>query len=156
MTSAVTLNLQPARARTTNLIARYLPAAGRLLFGLLLLVSGLNGLLSSLPQPSASLSAGAIAFVDALMATGYMFPLIMATQLIAGSLLLSNRFVPLALALLAPFMVNSIAFHVFLERSGRPMAFVVLALELYLVWVYRRAYAPMLSPRTTTNSRYGT
>jgi hypothetical protein len=81
------------------------------------------------------------------MATGYMLPLIFATQLIVGTLLLANRFVPLALTLLAPFMVNSIAFHVFLEPSGRPMALIVLALQLYLVWVNRRAFRPILTAR---------
>jgi uncharacterized membrane protein YphA (DoxX/SURF4 family) len=153
MTSAVTLNLQPTKARTATLLARSLRIAGRVLLGLLFFVSGLNGFLNFLPQPSAPLPAGAIAFVGALVATGYMFPLIMATQLIAGVLLLWNRFVPLALALLAPLLVNSLAFHIFLEPSGRPIAFIVLALELYLVWVYRMAYTPMLAPRKPANYR---
>jgi len=55
---------------------------------------------------------------------------------------------PLALALLAPFVVNSVAFHAFLERSGLPMALTVLALELYLAWAYRKAYRSMLAPKT--------
>lgn len=147
MTSEMTLNLQAAKTRTARSIARYVPATIRALMGLLFFVSGLNGFLNFLPQPSAPLPAGAVAFADALMKTGYMFPLIMATQLIVGALLLSNRFVPLALALLAPFIVNSVAFHIFLEPTGRPMAFVVLALELYLAWVNRKAYRPMLAMR---------
>jgi hypothetical protein len=75
--------------------------------------------------------------------------LIGVTQLIVGVLLLLNRFVPLALALLAPFIVNSIAFHVFLEPSGLPMALVFLALELYLAWAYRDAFKSMLAARVT-------
>ncbi|HEY9249715.1 MAG TPA: DoxX family protein, partial [Rariglobus sp.] len=58
-----------------------------------------------------------------------------------------NRFVPLALALFAPFIVNSIAFHVFLERSGLPVAGVFLAFELYLAWAYRAAFRPMLAAK---------
>jgi hypothetical protein len=57
--------------------------------------------------------------------------------------------VPLALALLAPFIVNSVAFHSFLEPSGRPIAFTLLALEVYLAWTYRKAYHDMLLPKTT-------
>jgi hypothetical protein len=53
--------------------------------------------------------------------------------------------VPLALALFAPFIVNSIAFHTFLEHSGLPMAAVFLILEVYLAWSYRNAYRPMLA-----------
>jgi hypothetical protein len=78
-----------------------------------------------------------------------MMHLIGGTQAIVGALLLANRFVPLALALIAPFLVNSIAFHTFLEPSGRPMAIIFSALELYLVWKYRAAFRPMLAARVT-------
>jgi hypothetical protein len=57
--------------------------------------------------------------------------------------------VPLALALLAPFIVNSVAFHSFLEPSGRPIALTLLVLEVYLTWTYRKAYHGMLLPKTT-------
>jgi hypothetical protein len=67
--------------------------------------------------------------------------------LIVGVLLVLNRFVPLALALFAPFIVNSIAFHVFLEPSGLPVAAVFLALEVYLAWAYRNTYRSMLAMR---------
>ena len=63
-----------------------------------------------------------MAFAGALANSGYMMQLIGATLLVVGVLLLLNRWVPLALVLFAPFIVNSIAFHIFLERSGLPMA----------------------------------
>jgi hypothetical protein len=75
-------------------------------------------------------------------------PAIFGTQFIVGTLLLTNRFVPLALALQAPFVVNSVAFHAFLERSGLPIAFAVLVLEIYLAWAYRKAYRAMLVLKT--------
>ncbi len=117
--------------------------------GLLFFASGLAGLLNLTPQPSTPLPEGAAAFAGALMKAGYMMPLIFGTQLIVGALLLANRFVPLALALLAPFIVNSVAFHVFLERSGLPIVLVVLALEIYLAWAYRKAFRAMLAMRVT-------
>ncbi len=128
-------------------LTRHLPATARILMGLPLVVFGLNGFLNFIPPPSAPLPAGAAAFAGALFATGYMMQLIAATHLIVGVLLLANRFVPLALTLLAPFLVNSVAFHVFLEPSGRPMAAIFVALELYLVWVHRRAYRSLLTAR---------
>ena len=82
------------------------------------------------------------------MKTGYMMQLIGITQLIVGIFLVTNRFVPLALALFAPFMVNSLAFHIFLEHSGLPMSIVFAAFEVYLAWSYRTAYRPMLAART--------
>lgn len=128
-------------------LVRHLPAVGRILLGLPMVVFGLNGFLNFIPPPSTPLSAGAMAFSTALFNTGYMLPLIGATQLIAGALLVLNRFVPLALVLLAPFFVNSIAFHLCLEHTGLPMALVFCALELSLAWVYRRAYAPLFKAR---------
>jgi hypothetical protein len=141
--------IQPnaAENRRAKSFARVFPVAARILLGLPLLVFGLNGFLNFIPPPSTPLPEGAEAFLGALVQSGYMMPLIAATHLIVGVLLVLNRFVPLALALFAPFIVNSIAFHVFLERSGLPMAVVFLTLELYLAWVYRHAFRPMLAAR---------
>lgn len=152
MATASTHTGDPTEGRRGR-IARYLPTAVRLLMGLLFFVFGANFFLHFIPEPSTPLPQGAVAFITALMASGYMFPLIAATQLIVGILLLTNRFVPLALALIAPFIVNSIAFHILLEPSGRPMAFAVLGMELYLAWAYREAFKPMLATRTTAGSK---
>ena len=127
-------------------ITRHLPSIARFLMGLMFFVFGLNGFLNFIPPPK-TLPEGAGAFFGALMKTGYMLPLISGTQVIVGALLLSNRFVPLALALIAPVIVNIVAFHVFLEPSGSVMAGVVLVLELYLAWAYRKAFLPMLAMR---------
>ncbi|MDE3084938.1 MAG: DoxX family protein, partial [Verrucomicrobiota bacterium] len=102
--------------------ARHIPTVARILMGLPLTVFGLNLFFNFLPQPKTPISADAMAFAGALMKSGYMMPLIGATLLIVGVLLLTNRFVPLALVLFAPFIVNSIAFHSFLEHTGLPMA----------------------------------
>jgi len=131
----------------TSTAVRRLTTAGRILLGLPLIVNGLNGFLHLLPEPAPSLPDGAMAFVGALASSGYMLPLIAGTHLVVGILLLTNRFVPLALALLAPFLVNSVAFHAFLERSGLPVALMFTAVEVGLVIQYRRAFLPMLAAR---------
>jgi len=113
--------------------------------GLVFFVFGLNGFLHFIQQPAPP--APAMAFFGALFATGYMLPLVMGTQLLVGVLLLSNRFVPLALALIAPIIVNIVAFHVALAPAGLPLALVVLAFELLLAWSYRAAFRAMLLPR---------
>jgi hypothetical protein len=102
----------------------------------------LNGFFHFLPQPPAP--AAAMSFAGALIATGYMFPLIKGTEVIAGVLLLANRNVPLALTLLAPVLVNIVAFHAFLAPAGLALPIVLLACEIYLAWSYRDAFAPML------------
>ena len=130
---------------------RIFPAIARILMGLPLLVFGLNAFFNFIPQPKTPMSEGAMAFAGALYKSGYMMQLIGTTQLIVGAMLVSNRFVPLALALFAPFIVNSIAFHLCLEPTGRPMAAIFLALELYLAWAYRHAYRSMLAARVAPN-----
>jgi hypothetical protein len=126
-------------------ITRHLSTAARLVLGAGFFVFGLNGFLHFLPQPP--MPEKAAAFAGALFATGYMFPLIKGTEVIAGLLLLTNRFPTLALALLAPGLVNIVAFHLFLAPAGLALPVVLLAAELYLAWSYRSAYAPMLRAR---------
>ena len=130
-----------------NAISRNAPAVSRILLGLVFFVFGLNGFLQFIPQPPMPEHAGA--FLGALAGTGYMFPLIKSVEVVGGALLLSNRFVPLALALIAPNVVNIVLFHAVLAPGGLPVAIVVLVLELFAAWSYRDAYASMLRARTT-------
>jgi hypothetical protein len=131
---------------------RFFPPTARILLGLPLFVSGLNGLFHLFPEPTPQISEGALAFSGALMNTGYMLQLIFTTQLIVGVLLLANRFVPLALVLFAPFIVNAMGFHTFLEHTGLPFAAVFLALELYLAWQYRASYVAVLAAKAVPAS----
>jgi uncharacterized membrane protein YphA (DoxX/SURF4 family) len=129
--------------------SKMLPTVARVLLGLMFTVFGLNGFLHFIPQPKSPMPEAAAAFAGALMQTGYMFPLVMGTQLFAGVLLLFNRFVPLALALLAPILVGIITFHIFLAPASIGPGVAVVVLELYLAWAYRDAYRPMLAMRVT-------
>jgi uncharacterized membrane protein YphA (DoxX/SURF4 family) len=126
-------------------ISRKFPTVARILLGLVFATLGLNKLLPFLPQPP--ISGAPAQFFGALVATGYMIPLLAVTEIVAGLMLLSGRFVPLGLTLLAPVIVNILGFHLFLAHGGFPVPAVVLALELYLAWVYRDAFAPMLRMR---------
>jgi uncharacterized membrane protein YphA (DoxX/SURF4 family) len=129
-----------------NTIRKHVPTAARLFLGLVFTVFGLNFFLHFLPMPAAPPRAAA--FAGALFASGYFFPLLKATEVVAGLLLLGGLFVPLALAVLAPIVINIVGFHLFLEPSGLPLPLVVLAAEIYLAWSYRAAFAPMLHLRT--------
>lgn len=128
---------------------RFLPVIARVLMGLLFTMTGLNGFLDFLPRPKEAMPEGAMAFAGALMNTKYMMPMAMGTQLLCGLLFLANRFVPLALALLAPVIVNIVAFHLFLAPSGSGMGILALVLELFLAWSYRGAFRPMLAARVS-------
>jgi uncharacterized membrane protein YphA (DoxX/SURF4 family) len=119
------------------------PHVSRTLLGLAFLVFGLNGFLQFLPMPPPADAARP--FLEGLAASGYMLALIKGTEVVVGVLLLANRFVPLALVVLAPVMVNIVAFHLFLtppQTLGMPL--LLLGLHLSLAWVHRAAYAPLL------------
>ena len=127
---------------------RHLPTAARVLLGLIFFVFGLNGFLHFIPQPPPeTLPAGALAFGGAMVNTGYMIQLLKGTEVVAGLLLLTNRYTTLALAVLAPIVINIVLFHVFLEPSGTELGFLVLALGIFLAWSYRDAYRTMLAAR---------
>jgi uncharacterized membrane protein YphA (DoxX/SURF4 family) len=121
------------------------PLVARILLGLTFFVFGLNGFLNFIPQPPPP--APALGFLGGLAGAGYFFPLLKATEVLAGIALLSNRFVPLALAVLAPVVVNIVAFHAFLAPAGMAVPILVLALELYLAWSYRAVFRPMLAAK---------
>ena len=122
-----------------NNISRLTPTLVRYLLGFIFFVSGVNGFLQLIPQPPVPPAAGA--FMGALAATGYMFPLIKIVETVAGGMLLSNRFVPLALALLAPGLVNIVLFHLLMAPNGILMAAVVSILFLVTFAGYRQAFA---------------
>jgi putative oxidoreductase len=117
--------------------------AARIVLGLIFLVFGLNGFFHFLPQPP--MSGPPADFIGALLATGYLFPLLKGTEVITGTLLLSGRLVPLALTVLAPVVVNIVGFHLFLAPSGLPLALVVVALGVFLAWSYRSAFSGILN-----------
>lgn len=119
--------------------------AARTALGLGFFVFGLNGFLHFLPQPP--LPEAAVGFVTGLASSGYFFPLLKGTEVVAGALLMAGRYVPLALAVLAPILVNIVAFHWFLAPAGMVVPLVLLALELYLAYRHRDVFAPMLASK---------
>ncbi len=117
----------------------------RLLLGLVFTVFGLNGFIQFIPIPPPTEEAGA--FLGALAATGYMFPLVKGLEIVAGIMLLANRFVPLALLILVPIVVNIVALHLFLDPAGVAMPLVLTALGLLTAWGYRESFRPVLQAK---------
>ncbi|MDT8446405.1 MAG: DoxX family membrane protein [bacterium] len=117
---------------------RYLIHGARILLGAIFFIQGLNGFFNFMPMPE--MPAEANGFLGALAATGYFFPMLKVTETLAGLMLLSNRWVPLALLMLAPVTVNIMAFHLFLAPLGLPIAVVVVALEALLGYLHFDAF----------------
>jgi putative oxidoreductase len=97
----------------------------RILLGLIFLVFGLNGFLHFIPMPPPTGLAGQ--FFGAIFVSHY-WVVIFGVQVLGGLLLLANRFVPLALVLLGPVIVNIFFFHALMAPAGLPLAIVVVLL----------------------------
>ena len=116
----------------------------RLLLGLIFLTFGLNGFLHFIPASPPSGTAGQ--FVGALFVSHYLVPIFL-LQIISAVLLLINRYVPLALTLLAPIIVNILLVHILMLPSGLPLALVVTALWFIVFLSVRSAFAGLFQQR---------
>jgi putative oxidoreductase len=118
----------------------------RILLGLVFLVFGLNGFLGFIPMPP--LPPGpAGQFLGALFASHYVL-LVSAVQVVGGALLLVNRYVPLALALLGPVIVNILAYHLLMNRQGLVMAILVAIFWGILAFRNRQYFSGLFVQRT--------
>jgi putative oxidoreductase len=116
----------------------------RVLLGLIFTVFGLNGFLHFIPLPLPSGVAGQ--FMGAVFASHY-YVAVFAVQVAGGILLLSDRYVPLALALLGPVIVNILLFHALMAPDGLPMAVIVAALWSVLFSRLRSAFAGLFQQK---------
>jgi len=112
---------------------KWLPVIARVLLGLVFLGSGIGGFVTHFAFPP-DLPEGLKTFVTGLAASTYFLPLLKSTEIACGLLLLSGAFVPLALIVLAPIILNIFLTHLFLAPSGVPLALVIGALEIYLAF----------------------
>jgi putative oxidoreductase len=112
-------------------------AIARILLGVIFLVFGLNGFLHFIKMPPPT--GVALQFMGALI-TSHEIAVIMLLQVIGAVLLLSNRFVPLALLLLGPVIVNIVLFHAFMAPNGLPMALIVSVLWILTAYGVRGVF----------------
>ncbi|MGB7435009.1 MAG: hypothetical protein WBR26_14350 [Candidatus Acidiferrum sp.] len=117
----------------------------RILLGLIFLVFGANGLHPFLPQPNLPPGFARDYFTVIVQSHYALVPF--AVQFIGGVLLLINRYVPLALTILGPVLVNILSFHVFMNPSGLPRALFTALLWFILFYHYRHSFAGIFQQR---------
>jgi hypothetical protein len=108
----------------------------RILLGLGFLIFGLNGFLHFIPTPPMPESP-AKQFADVLQTTHYVL-FVSAIQVISAILFLVNRYVPLALVLIGPVLVNILIFHVVMAPSSI-LPGIVFTIFWFIVFYYHRA-----------------
>jgi|SRR5215469_9442310 len=117
----------------------------RILLGLLFMVFGLNGFLHfiKMPPPTGQLAQQ---YMGALFLSHYLV-VVFLLQLVGGVMLLVNRYVPLALVLLGPVLVNIVLFHSTMAPEGLPMALVATLLWLLVFSGMRKAFTPIFQAK---------
>ena len=125
--------------KIASLIARYLLA-------LIFLVFGFNGFFHFIPMQMPTGTGGQ--FMGAVFVSNF-FIVVYLFQVIPAILLFLGRFVPLALILIAPVIVNILCFHIFMAPSGLPIAIFVLALWLLAASGVRSAFEGIFQQRVT-------
>jgi len=110
----------------------------RILVGLVFFVFGLNPFLHFLPAVLPADLGGQ--FLSLLFQSHYVL-FVAGVQVVGGALLLVNRYVPLALALLGRVLVNILLYHALLSHPGGSIAVVVAILWGFLFYRYRQNFA---------------
>ena len=126
---------------------KILTNVSQFLLGFIFLVFGLNGFLHFIPMPPPSGVAGQ--FLGSTFVTKYLL-FIFAIQLIGGVLLLINRYVPIALTILGPIIVNILLFHSLMNPEGLGLALFVTILWAVVFVSARSAFAGIFQARVET------
>jgi uncharacterized membrane protein YphA (DoxX/SURF4 family) len=114
----------------------------RVLMGLVFLFASITWFLGLIEPPP--LTGAMKTFNDGLDASGYMMPIVKFFELVCGTAFVVGRFVPLAVVLISPIIVNIVLVHAFLAPEGLPLAgFLVLA-NAFLAYQHRDVFEPLL------------
>jgi putative oxidoreductase len=116
----------------------------RILLGLLFLVFGLNGFLNFIHGPMPTGLAGQ--YLAVMGGTLYIH-FVFLVQIVGGLLLLSGQFIPLALVLLGPIIINILLFHVSMQPSGLPPGLLATVLWFIVFFGVRKAFSGIFAQK---------
>jgi putative oxidoreductase len=114
----------------------------RSLMGLLFLFASITFLFNLIipPEPTGAMKI----FSTGLEASVYLMPTVKLIELICGIAFLSGRFVPLAVVVITPIIINIFLVHVFLAPEGLPVAIFLVAANIFVAYNHRDSYKSLL------------
>jgi putative oxidoreductase len=124
---------------------KWFPIIARVLLGFVFFASGVYAFVSGFATPP-DLPPQLQAFTSGLAASVYFMPFLKGVEILCGLLLLINSWVPLALVVLAPIVINILLVHAFLAPQGVVLGIILAALEAYLAFFaspYRDSIRPL-------------
>ena len=117
----------------------------RTLMGLLLIWASVAYFFNLMAAPP-NLPQAVIAYNKGL-AVAHVMTVAKAVELICGIMLITGRYVKLAIVLLFPIALNIVLFLGFLMPASVAPGVFLLAGDLFLAWYYRHAYEPLLAAK---------
>lgn len=115
----------------------------RILVGLVLILFGINTFVPFMPQPVFNEAGGA--FIGALFASSYIFPIIGIIFLLVGVLFVWGKYKPFAALLLIPITFNIAMFHLVLNFNGSALGLIIFLINIWMLWAYRTKYESLFS-----------
>lgn len=113
------------------------------LFGLMFINSGLNKFFNYMPMPD-ELPENLMKVMTAFMEIGWLMPLIAIAEIVGGLLFITNKYRALGAVIVFPVMVGILLTHIITIPSGLPIALVLLAINLWVIFENRQKYLPMI------------
>lgn len=114
-----------------------------LLFGLMYINSGLNKFFHYMPMPK-EMPENLMKFMAAFMEIGWLMPLIATVEIIAGVLVITNKFRALGAIMIFPITVGILLTHIVNIPSGLPISIVLMIINLWIIVENREKYLPMI------------
>ncbi len=114
-----------------------------ILFGLMFINSGLNKFFNYMPMPK-DLPEGLIKVMTAFMEIKWLMPLIAVAEITGGLLFMTNKYRALGAIIIFPVMIGILFTHIIYAPSGLPIALVLFAINLWVIFENREKYLPMI------------
>ena len=113
--------------------------------GLILVIFGLNKFIGFLPMPPFPEGSQAAAYMGGLFGSPYFGTLLGVTEVICGLMIILNKYVPLALVVLAPVALNMMLFHATMDPAGGGAAYFVFAVTAFLIVQNKNKFEGLLN-----------
>ncbi|ABG58387.1 DoxX family protein [Cytophaga hutchinsonii] len=127
----------------TNTIKKKILFGVSLLFGLLFINGGLNKFFHYMPVPE-DMPENMVKVMTAFMTITWLMPLIAVVEIVGGILVITNKYRALGAIVIFPVMIGILLTHIVNAPSGLPMALVLLAVNLWMIYENREKYMPLV------------
>ncbi|MBB6501351.1 DoxX family membrane protein [Pedobacter cryoconitis] len=114
-----------------------------LLTGLMFINAGLDKFFHYMPLP-AQMPDKMVKVMKAFMEIGWLLPLVGTVEILGGLLLIFPRTRPLGAIVIVPILTGILLANITMAPSGLPIAFVLIAIILWVIIDNKEKYLPLI------------